>query len=440
MNWISQVVFALVAALAISIFIYHIRLLRRTILLGRDIPLSGASARRWRQMLQVAILQGRMKDRPVASLAHWVIYAGFFVINVEVIEILLDGLLGTHRILAPYIGTLYDVMTISVEIFLGLVFVAAVVFLWRRNVLKLPRFHTAEMRGWPPLDANIILWTEIALVVALFFMNASDQVLQQRRVEPYISAGTFPLSRWAVPLLAGLSDNTLIFIERLSWWIHILGILAFLNYIPFSKHLHIFLSFPNTYYAPLTPPARQESLPQVTAVVRETLGLANNGQEAAVEAPSTLGAKDVTDLTWKNLLDAYTCTECGRCTSVCPAHITGKKLSPRKIMMDTRDRLEEIKRSFYRTGKWEPDGKSLLGDYITPEEIWACTTCGACVRACPVLINPISIIQQLRQYLVMEASQAPETLNVLFVNLENNGSPWALPSEKRVQWMENLIT
>ncbi|MCS6790970.1 MAG: (Fe-S)-binding protein [Bacteroidia bacterium] len=440
MNWIPQIAFILVLGTALAIFIYHVRLLRRTILLGREAPLPGTSAQRWRQMLEIAILQGRMKDRPAASIAHWVIYVGFLVINIEVVEILLDGLLGTHRILAPYIGILYNIMTTGVEIFLGLVFVAAVIFLWRRNILKLPRFHTAEMRGWPPLDANIILWTEIALVVALFFMNASDQVLQQRRVEPYIQAGTFPLSQWAVPLLSGLSDDALILIERFSWWAHIIGILAFLNYIPFSKHLHIFLSFPNTYYAPITPPAQQDSLPQVTSVVRETLGLPVSGQGDGTEAPSVLGAKDVTELTWKNLLDAYTCTECGRCTSVCPAHITGKKLSPRKIMMDTRDRLEEIKRTIHQKGKWEPDGKSLLGDYITPEELWACTTCGACVRACPVLINPVSIIQQLRQYLVMEASQAPETINVLFVNMENNGSPWALPSEKRLQWMENIIT
>lgn len=432
-----QIIFALVLVGAITLFVYHVRLLRKTILLGREVSLSGTPAQRWAQMLRVAVFQQKMMDKPIASAAHWVIYLGFLVINLEVAEIILDGLTGGHRLLAPYLGFFYDGMTIAAELFLALVFVAAIIFLWRRNVLKVPRFHTAEMRGWPPLDANIILWTEIVLVVALLIMNASDQILQQRGVEPYHPAGTFPVSRWLTPLFAALSNETLVFVERAAWWVHILGILAFLNYIPFSKHLHIFLSFPNTYYASIEPVGKVESLPQVTTVVKEALGIpVENG--SADGAPATLGAKDVTDLTWKNLLDAYTCTECGRCTAVCPAHITGKKLSPRKIMMDTRDRLEEIKRTIYKTGKWEPDGKALLGDYITPEEIWACTTCNACVRACPVLINPVSIILQLRQYLVMEASQAPETINVLFVNMENNGSPWALPAADRAKWAENL--
>lgn len=431
----SQVIFAIVLVGAIALFVYHVRLLRRTILLGRPYHLSDKPSKHWRQMLEFALLQKRMMDKPVASAAHWVIYVGFLVVNVEVVEIILDGLLGSHRLLAGHVGVLYDIMTVGSEIFLALVLIAAIVFLWRRNIQKVPRFHTAEMRGWPPLDANIILWTEIALVLALLIMNASDQALQQRKV--YEAVGTFPVSKFLVPLFASLSDSVLIGIERIAWWVHILGVLAFLNYIPFSKHLHIFLAFPNTYYAPIQPAGKVDSLPQVTSVVKEALGLSptdgtTNG------ATGTLGAKDVTDLTWKNLLDAYTCTECGRCTAVCPAHLTGKKLSPRKIMMDTRDRLEEIKRAFHKTGKWEPDGKSLLGDYITAEEIWACTTCNACVRACPVLINPVSIILQLRQYLVMEASQAPDTLNVLFVNLENNGSPWALPAADRGKWIETL--
>lgn len=433
---ISQIVFALVLVGAAALFAYHVRLLRKTILLGRSYWSPAPVRQRWLQMLRMAVFQQRMMDKPVASAAHWVIYLGFLVINVEVAEIVLDGLMGGHRLLAPYLGGLYDAMTVSAELFLGLVFVAAVVFLWRRNVLRIPRFHTAEMRGWPPLDANVILWTEIFLVLALFFMNAADQVLQTRGVEPYHRAGTFPLSQWITPFLSGLSTSSLVAIERTAWWVHILGILAFLNYIPFSKHLHIFLAFPNTYHASPEPPGKFLSLPQVTAVVKEALGLpVENGTG---EAGSTLGAKDVTDLTWKNLLDAYTCTECGRCTAVCPAHLTGKKLSPRKILMDTRDRLEEIKRYLHRPGKWEGDGKSLLGDYITPEEIWACTTCNACVRACPVLINPVSIIVQLRQYMVMEASQAPETLNAAFVSMENNGSPWAFPASERGKWIETL--
>ncbi|MCS7152929.1 MAG: (Fe-S)-binding protein [Bacteroidia bacterium] len=431
----GQIIFAVVLVGAIALFVYHVRLLRRTILLGRPYHLSDKPSKHWRQMIEVALLQKKMMDKPVASAAHWVIYVGFLVVNVEVIEIILDGLLGTHRLLAGHVGVLYDIMTVGSEIFLALVLVAAVVFLWRRNIQKVPRFHTAEMKGWPPLDANIILWTEIALVIALLIMNASDQALQQRKV--YEAAGTFPVSRFLVPLFESLSDSMLIGIERTAWWVHILGVLAFLNYIPFSKHLHIFLAFPNTYYAPIQPAGKVDSLPQVTSVVKEALGLAP-AEGATDGATGTLGAKDVTDLTWKNLLDAYTCTECGRCTAVCPAHLTGKKLSPRKIMMDTRDRLEEIKRALHKTGKWEPDGKSLLGDYITAEEIWACTTCNACVRACPVLINPVSIILQLRQYLVMEASQAPETINVLFVNLENNGSPWALPAADRAKWAETL--
>ncbi|MCX8111666.1 MAG: (Fe-S)-binding protein [Bacteroidia bacterium] len=434
----AQIVFALVLVGAITLFAYHVRLLRRTILMGRDVKLPGSRSERWWQMVRVAILQQKMMDKPVASAAHWVIYIGFLVINIEVVEIILDGLTGEHRVLAPFLGGLYDAMTVGAELFLALVFIAAVVFLWRRNVQKVPRFHTAEMRGWPPLDANIILWTEIGLVVALLIMNAADQLLQARQIEPYAVVGTFPVSRWLTPFLSSFSDESLIWIERVAWWAHILGILAFLNYIPFSKHLHIFLSFPNTYYAPIQPAAQSDPLPQVTSVVKEALGMpVENGTSES--SPSILGAKDVTDLTWKNLLDAYTCTECGRCTAVCPAHLTGKKLSPRKIMMDTRDRLEEIKRALHRNGKWEPDNRSLLGDYISAEEIWACTTCNACVRACPVLINPVSIITQLRQYLVMEASQASESINVLFVNLENNGSPWALPASDRAKWAENLI-
>jgi heterodisulfide reductase subunit C len=433
---VSQLIFALVLAGATALFVYHIRLLWRTVRLGRPYELTGPKGQHWLQMLRVAVLQERMMDRPIASIAHWVIYVGFLVINIEVLEIIIDGLSGQHRALAPFLGKAYNIMTISAEIFLLLVFVAAVVFLWRRNVQRLPRFHTAEMRGWPPLDANIILWTEIVLVTALLFMNAADALLQKRGVEPYHAVGTFPVSQFLQPLLKGLSNEALTLTERTAWWVHILGILAFLNYIPFSKHLHIFLSFPNTYYAPLDQPGKLPANLGLTPTIKEALGLpveapAANGQETI-----PLGAKDVADLSWKNLLDAYSCTECGRCTSVCPAHLTGKKLSPRKIMMDTRDRLEEIKRHFRQKGQSESDGRSLLGDYITPEEIWACTTCNACVRACPVLISPVSIIMQLRQHIVMEASQAPESLNIMFVNLENNGSPWALPSADRAKWIE----
>ena len=434
---LGQIVFGAVLVAAVALFVYHIRILWRTLGVGRPYSLNGPKSAHWAQMLRVAVFQQRMMDRPVASLAHWVIYVGFLVINVEVVEIVIDGLTGSHRALAPFLGAAYSVMTVAAEIFLALVFIAAVVFLWRRNVQKLPRFHTAEMRGWPPLDANIILWTEIGLVTALLFMNAADALLQTRGVEPYIKAGTFPVSTLLRPLLESLSSESLMAIERTAWWVHILGILAFLNYIPFSKHLHIFLSFPNTYYAPLEAPGNLPSNPALTPTIKEALGLPiENGAATQSQEAIPLGAKDVTELSWKNLLDAYSCTECGRCTSVCPAHITGKKLSPRKIMMDTRDRLEEIKRAYHKNGRWEPDGRALLGDYITPEEIWACTTCNACVRACPVLINPVSIILQLRQHLAMEASQAPESLNVMFVNLENNGSPWALPAADRAKWME----
>jgi heterodisulfide reductase subunit C len=434
---LSQVIFGVVLVGAVALFVYHIRLLNRTLKIGRPYALEGPSSAHWMQMLRVAVFQQRMMDRPIASAAHWVIYVGFLVINIEVLEIVIDGLTGSHRALAPLLGSAYNLMTVSAEVFLALVFVAAVIFLWRRNIQKLPRFHTAEMRGWPPLDANIILWTEIGLVSALLIMNAADFILQTRGVPPYVQAGAFPVSSLLRPLFEGFSDNTLIAVERAAWWVHILGILAFLNYIPFSKHLHIFLSFPNTYYAPLEVPGKIPSNPALTPTIKEALGLPlENGTAQHSGETIPLGAKDVTELSWKNLLDAYTCTECGRCTSVCPAHLTGKKLSPRKIMMDTRDRLEEIKRAYHKTGHWEPDGRSLLGDYITPEEIWACTTCNACVRACPVLINPVSIIVQLREHLVMEASQAPESLNVMFTNLENNGSPWALPAADRAKWIE----
>lgn len=431
---ISSVVFILLLGVSIYFFSKNAAKIRRNILLGKEFNPPGDASQRLKNMLWVAMGQSKMMVRPVPGILHLFVYAGFVLINIEVLEIILDGILNTHRLFHG-LGGLYNFLIAFFEILALAVFVSVVIFWIRRNVLKLPRFTSSELKGWPQKDANIILITEMVLMSALICMNACDQILQQRGVEHYVQAGIFPVSSVFVPIFDGFSDGTLVFLERFGWWAHIIGIFAFLNYLPYSKHLHIILAFPNTYYTPVKPMGSLEIMPQVKDVVVPNF-IADYQPETDPNNPGRFGAKDVFDLTWKNLLDAYTCTECGRCTSSCPQNITGKKLSPRKIMMDTRDRLEEVGRNIDKNGgTFVDDGKSLLGDYITTEEIWACNTCQACVQECPVNINPLDIIIKLRRYILMEESKNPPEWTGMFTNLENNGAPWQFSPSDRAKWV-----
>jgi heterodisulfide reductase subunit C len=393
-------------------------------------------------MARVALGQSKMGKRPVAAFLHLIVYLGFVIINIEVLEIVIDGITGEHRVFAG-LGSLYNALIASFEVLAALVLLACVVFLIRRNVLKVPRFHFREMTKWPKNDANIILTVEILLMSAFLIMNTADQILQGRGEEHYVIAGAFPVSKLLVPAFEGMSSQNLVMIERGLWWFHIAGILAFLNYLPMSKHLHIILAFPNTWYSNLNPKGQFTNMESVTAEVKLMFDPTADpyaAPPAATEgdAPKRFGAKDVTDLTWKNLMDAYSCTECGRCSSACPANQTGKLLSPRKIMMDTRDRMEEIGKNRAQKGKDFQDNKSLLGDYITEEELWACTSCNACVEECPVNIDPLNIIMEMRRYLVMEESKAPQELAMMFTNVENNGAPWQFAASDRLKWAEEL--
>lgn len=441
---ISNILFALVLAAGGFLFAKRIKTIRRNILLGRDVDRSDDPGQRWKTMARVALGQGKMGARPIAAFFHILIYIGFVLINIEVLEILIDGLFGTHRVLAV-LGDFYNFLIGFFEVLALLVVVACVVFLIRRNVLNIKRFHMKEMTSWPKSDANIILVTEIVLMFALLSMNATDALLQKMGSAHYIEAGSFPISQYLQPMyesLTGGSETALIAIERGMWWFHIVGILAFAVYVTYSKHLHIFLAFPNTYYSNLEPKGRFNNLESVMKEVKlmmdpeaDPYAAPPPGEEGAV--PETFGARDVKDLSWKQLLDSYSCTECGRCSSVCPANLTGKKLSPRKIMMDTRDRLEEVGKQIDK-GQTEPDGKSLLGDYISEEELWACTSCNACVDACPVNIDPLSIIVDLRRNLIMEESKSPDSITAMFNNIENNGAPWAFPAADRANWRDEL--
>jgi heterodisulfide reductase subunit C len=434
---IEQIAFLILLAAGIYLFSRKVREVIRNIHLGRDIEINDRKPERWAQMTRVAMGQSKMGSRPVAAFFHLLIYVGFVIINIEVIEIIIDGLFGTHRILS-FLGRFYNFLIASFEILALGVLVACVVFFARRNMLRIKRFWMREMTSWPRTDANLILITEIFLMSAFLFMNAADSLLQSRGAEHYIQAGSFPISSWLIPSIDGLSDSSLMALERFCWWFHIIGILAFLNYVPYSKHFHILLAFPNTWYGKLEPKGQFTNMESVTNEVKLMM------DPSAVPAPSDpnappqrFGAKDVNDLTWKQLMDAYSCTECGRCTSSCPANITGKMLSPRKIMMDTRDRLEEVGKNINLHGAGHDDGKSLLNDYITPEELWACTSCNACVEACPVLIDPLSIIIDMRRYLVMEQSAAPAELNGMFTKIENNGAPWQFSPADRMNWTES---
>ncbi|WP_172915210.1 (Fe-S)-binding protein [Capnocytophaga canimorsus] len=434
MYYLPNIIFVILLVTSIGFFLRNVRKLVRNIRLGKATDVSANRSKRWKNMLRIALGQQKMMVRPVAGILHILVYLGFIIINLEMLEIVIDGVLGTHRIFSG-LGGFYDVLIASFEVLALLVIISVFVFWIRRNLLKISRFQKKELQGNATKDANIILYAETVLMLLFLVMNASDFRLQQ--LGEYPQGGYFIISQWISPLLNELSVSTLIFIERTSWWLHIIGVLCFLNYLYYSKHLHIVLAFPNTFYASLDPKGKLPNLDSVTQEVKLMLDPNANPYAAATsDAPAKFGASDVSDLNWVQLLGAYTCTECGRCTDECPANKTGKKLSPRAIMMKTRDRLEEVGRNMdAHQGVFHPDGKQLLNDYITPEELWACTSCNACVEACPISINPLSIIMEMRQYLVMEQSSAPNELNVMMNNIENNGAPWQYSQMDRLNWV-----
>lgn len=433
----QQILFILLSALAIGLFMIKARQIVRNIRLGRAEKL-GDNPDRWKNLLLLAFGQKKMFRNPLVAVLHFFVYAGFIIINLEVLEIVLDGILGTHRLFAAPLGSLYTFLINAFEVLAVLVIVACAIFLVRRNIIKVRRFWNRELKGWPRSDANYILITEIVLMTLFLFLNASDTLLQTRGAAHYAahSTGNFLFSQYLHPVLNGIGNEGLQGIERACWWLHIAGIFAFLNYLPYSKHLHIILAFPNAYYTKSQPKGKIENMPSVQQEV--LYAMQPELAPANAEPPKKFGAKDIPDLSWKNLLDAYSCTECGRCSAACPATKTGKLLSPRKIMMDTRDRAEEIGRNINRNGEFKDDGKTLLHDYILTEELRACTTCQACVQECPVSINPLDIIVQLRRYLVMEESNAPAEWNGMFSNVENNFAPWKFSPDERDAWAQNV--
>ena len=439
MHYLPNIIFALALVFGVGFFVRNIKKLTRNIKLGKAVDVSNDKPTRLKNMTKIALGQSKMVVRPIAGFLHVIVYIGFVIINIEVLEIIIDGLFGTHRIFA-FMGGFYDFLIGSFEILAFLVIVAVVIFWLRRNVIRIQRFLKPEMKGWPKKDGNLILYIELVLMFLFLTMNAVDLQLQEMGADHYVQAGAYPISQFITPLFDGVAESTLVIIERSAWWLHILGILFFLNYLYYSKHLHILLAFPNTYYGKVKPQGEFSNLEAVTKEVKLMMDpsadpFAVSTEEAEGE-PEKFGASDVMDLNWVQLLNAYTCTECGRCTSECPANQTGKKLSPRKIMMDTRDRLEEVGANIdANNGEFVPDGKQLLDDYITKEELWACTTCNACVQACPVSIDPLSIIVEMRRYLVMEQSAAPMELNNMMSNIENNGAPWPYNQMDRLNWV-----
>ncbi|CAM3871740.1 MULTISPECIES: (Fe-S)-binding protein [Flavobacterium] len=439
MSILPNILFAILLFLGIGYFARNVKKLIRNIKLGQDVNRKDNASERWKNMVMIALGQSKMVKRPISGILHIIVYVGFIIINIEVLEIIIDGLTGTHRVFS-FLGGLYDVLIGSFEVLALLVLVAVVVFWIRRNVVKIKRFWKPEMEGFAKNDANYILYFEVVLMSLFLFMNAADYHLQNlpEVFGHYHQAGSFPISQFIAPIFDGMDSSIVFMIERITWWLHITGILVFLNYLYFSKHLHILLAFPNTYFADLNAKGKIDNLESVTNEVKMMMDPSADPFAAPANpdaVPAKFGASDVQDLNWVQLLNAYTCTECGRCTSSCPANLTGKKLSPRKIMMDTRDRLEEVGKNIdLNKGVFVEDGKSLLNDFITPEELWACTSCNACVEECPVNISPLSIIMDMRRYLVMEQSAAPMELNNMMTNIENNGAPWQYNQMDRLNW------
>ncbi|MCB4808318.1 (Fe-S)-binding protein [Tamlana sp. 62-3] len=434
MKFIPNILFLIALITGIVFFAKNVKKLIRNIKLGQDVDVSGNKSQRWKNMAMIALGQSKMVRRPVAGILHIIVYLGFIIINIEVLEIIIDGIFGTHRVFS-FLGSVYGFLIGSFEVLAVLVIISILAFWARRNIIKIKRFWKSEMKGWPKNDGNYILYFELVLMSLFLVMNATDLHFQT------MNSGNV-ISQFIAPIFSGLSEGVLHIIERSAWWLHILGILVFLNYLYYSKHLHILLAFPNTFYAKLTPNGQFNNLEAVTNEVKMMMDPNADPFAAPAEGddddvPAKFGASDVADLNWVQLLNAYTCTECGRCTSECPANLTGKKLSPRKIMMDTRDRLEEVGKNIdANNGEFKDDGKQLLDDYITREELWACTTCNACVEACPVSINPLSIILDMRRYLVMEQSAAPTELNNMMTNIENNGAMWPYNQMDRLNWKD----
>ena len=436
MNYIPNISFAIALFIGIGFFVMNVLKLVRNIKLGKAVDRSDRKTQRWKNMARIALGQSKMVSRPIAGFLHVIVYVGFIIINIEVLEIIIDGLFGTHRVFQPLLGnSIYGFLIGTFEILAFLVLVAVIIFWLRRNIVQIKRFMSKEMKGWPKSDGNLILYFEIVLMSLFILMNATDHSFQE-------AGFGNPISQFVAPWFSEYSLETLSSIEHIAWWAHIIGILIFLNYLYYSKHLHILLAFPNTYFANLQPKGQFNNLSSVTKEVRmmmdpdaDPYAMPEEGLEE--EIPEKFGASDVTDLNWVQLLNAYTCTECGRCTSSCPANMTGKELSPRAIMMKTRDRLEEVGRNIdTNKGAFKDDGKQLLNDYITPEELWACTSCNACVEECPIDIDPLSIIMDMRRFLVMEQSAAPQELNMMMTNIENNGAPWQYNQQDRLNWKD----
>lgn len=436
---ISSILFSLILIFSILLFVRNCRKLYRNINLGKDINRYDNSNLRFKKMIRLAFGQSKMFDKPIVGILHFIVYVAFVLINIELLEIVIDGVLGTHRFLAPYMGSFYNFLIAFFELLAFAVIISVAVFWIRRNFLKIKRFLSNDLKGWPKNDANYILYIEVVLMFLFLNMNATDQVLQNANYSHYGDYGSFPISSFILPLYDNFEVTSVVIIERASWWLHILGILFFLNYLYYSKHLHILLAFPNTYFSKIKSGGGFDNLDSVYKEVKAMLDPAvdpysTNNTNQQIEK---FGANDVFDLNWFQLLNAYTCTECGRCSSECPANQTGKLLSPRSIMMKTRDRIEEVGKNIDKNKVFKDDGKKLLNDYITKEELWACTTCNACVESCPIGIDPLSIIIDLRRYMVMEESSAPTEINNMMNNLENNGAPWPFNQQDRLNWINN---
>ncbi|QRR02633.1 4Fe-4S dicluster domain-containing protein [Dyadobacter sandarakinus] len=442
MTIIQQILFILSLGIAAWLVSRRILIISKTIRLGKDENLTDQPGQRLATMMRIAFGQKKMFDKPWVGLLHFMVYAGFLLINIEVLEIILDGITGRHRLFEPLLGDFYPVLIGFFEILALAVLVACSIFLVRRStgiVSRLQPTRHRELRNWPQLDGKLILIAEIVLMMAILTMNAADSTLQDLDNPHYPQTGTFLISQFLKPVFAGWNEHGLVIYERIAWWVHILGIFAFALYVTYSKHLHIALAFPNTYFTRLVPKGEMKNMPEITSEVRIMLGIDNPPHSEVQAVPERFGARDVQDLSWKNLMDAYSCTECGRCTAACPANITGKKLSPRKIMMDTRDRLEDIGQNMLANkGTFSDDGKALIGDYILEEEILACTTCNACVQECPVLINPLDIILQLRRYKAMDEAKVPASWNMMFQNIDTNQAPWKFAPGDRFNWAESL--